>query len=94
MSLEDALVDGAKSLVCRETDRKHAEVSLEAWVDGEATSSRVHTGDILYVVDVLERELVAVVPVTVVKMLSYQCMRLYSTVCVHYGHVHIVNEVH
>ena len=53
MSLQDILVDSEEGIGFGETDGKYCEVSLKAWVDGEATSSRVHTGNILYIADFL-----------------------------------------
>ena len=59
---ENALVDGLESLHAWETDSKDTEVALEARVDGEAASSRVHAGDVLDIVDLLQRELMAIIP--------------------------------
>ena len=62
---EDALIDGSQCLVAWETDCKDAEVSLEPRVDGEAACCGVHAGHVLHVVDLLQSELVAVIPVCV-----------------------------
>ncbi len=45
-----------------ETDCKDTEVSLQSWVDGEATSSGVHAGHILHIVDFFQSQLIAVIP--------------------------------
>ena len=59
---EDALVDGLEGLGPGEADSKHAEVALQAGVDGEAPSRGVHAGHVLHVADLLQGELVPVVP--------------------------------
>ena len=68
--------------------------NLQPWIDGEATSSGVHAGDILHIVDLLQNKLGPVIPVVVVQVLPKECVRLDSTIRVHLGHVHIINEVH
>ncbi len=45
-----------------ETDCENAEVPLQSWVDGEATSSGVHAGHILHIVDLLQSQLVTIIP--------------------------------
>ena len=69
------------------------EVSLQPCVDSEATSSWVHTGHILDIANLLECHFLSVIPVGVVKMLPQQSVGLYSTIGVHLGHVHVINEV-
>ena len=59
---EDALVDGLEGLGPGEADGKHAEVALQAGVDGEAPGRGVHAGHVLHVADLLQGELVPVVP--------------------------------
>lgn len=56
---------------------------LQSGVNGEATSSRVHAGHILGVVDLLQGQLGAVVPMAVVNVLSDQGVGLYCEVLVH-----------
>jgi len=67
---QDAVVDGCQGVGAGEAEREDAEVSLQARVDGETSRRRVHTRHVLRVVDVLERQLRAVVPVTVVEVLA------------------------
>lgn len=62
---QDALIDGSQCLVAGETDCKDAEVSLEPRVDGEAACCGVHAGHVLHVVDLLQRQLGAVIPIYV-----------------------------
>ena len=59
---EDALVDGLKGLRPGEADGKHTEVALQTRVDGEAPSRGVHAGHILHVANLLQRQLVTVIP--------------------------------
>ena len=56
--------------------------NLKTRVNGEATSCRVHTGNILGVVDILEGQLVPVVPMAMVNVLSHERVRLHSEVLV------------
>lgn len=56
---------------------------LQPGVNSETTSSGVHTGDILGVVDVLESQLIPVIPMLMVNVLSNQCMWLHCEVFVH-----------
>ena len=58
------------SVYLRETDGKHTEVSLEACVDGEATSSRIHGGNVLDILYLFQSLLLAVVPVIVIQVLE------------------------
>nr|CAD7257237.1 unnamed protein product [Timema shepardi] len=83
-----------KRFLGREADGEHAEMPLEARVDGETTRGRVHARHKLAVVYVLEGELSPVIPVTVVHVLSHQGVGLDRTVCIHLGHVHIIDEIH
>ena len=48
------MVDGPQCLCAGKADSKHAEVALQARVDGEASGSRIHAGHILHVVDLLQ----------------------------------------
>ena len=66
---------------------------LQSRVNGEGPGCRVHTRHVLSVVDVLEGELGAVVPVTVVDVLADERVRLHGEVLVHLRHVHVVDEV-
>ena len=52
-----------------------------------------NTKQYLSVVNFLEGELVAIIPMAVVDVLSNQRVRLNSEVLIHFGHVHVVNEV-
>ncbi len=62
---EDAVIDGLQGVHTREADGKDTEVPLESWVDGEAACGGVHAGHILDVVDLLQGELVSVVPASI-----------------------------
>ena len=46
----------------REAHCKDAEVPQQSWVDGEASRCGVHASHILHVVDLLQSQLVAVIP--------------------------------
>ncbi len=90
---QDTAIDGVQGVRTREAESEHAEVPLQTCVYGKRPSSRVHAGHVLRVVNLLERELVTIVPVTVVEVLPDQSVRLHGEVLVYLGHVHIVNEV-
>ena len=68
-------------------------MSLQTRVDCEAARSGVHARHVLAVVDLLQAELLSVVPMLIVHVLSEERVRLHGTVRVHFGHVHIVDEV-
>ena len=68
-------------------------MSLQARVDGERAGRGVHARHVLRLVDLLQRQLVAVVPVTVVEVLPDERVRLHGEVLVDLGHVHVVDEV-
>lgn len=74
-------------------DGKHGKVSLKTRVNSETTRCGIHTRHVLTIVNLLERQLLSIVPVLVVEMLSQECVRLHSSVGVHLGHVHVVDEV-
>jgi len=62
---------------------------LKTGVDGEATSCWIHTCHILCVVNVLERQFYSVIPMTMINVLSDQCVGLYSEVF-----VNLISEKH
>ena len=76
MARQDAMIDCVKGSHPWEADSKHREMTLQSRVNGKATSSRVHTGNILNIVDFLEDHLLSIIPMFVIKMLSDQCVRL------------------
>ena len=76
MARQDTAVNCVKGSHPREADSKYREMSLQSRVNGKATSSRVHTGNILNIVDFLKDHLLSIIPMFVVKMLSDQCVRL------------------
>lgn len=43
-------------------DGKGGKMPLKSWIDGKATSSRIHTRNVLTVVDVLWSQLVSIIP--------------------------------
>jgi len=55
--------------LARKADSKDAKMTLKPRVNSERTSSGVHAGNILHVVDVLQYQLGPVVPVTEVHVL-------------------------
>ena len=93
MLVEDLLVDGFQSIETRERNGENGEVSLKSRIDGERTSGRVHTRNVLTVVDFFERKFGSIIPVRVIQVLSNESVRLHSAVSIDFGHVHIVNEV-
>ena len=68
-------------------------MSLQSGVNSEATSSWVHTGYVLDIANLLKCHFLSVIPVSVVKMLPQQSVRLYGAICIHLRHVHVINEV-
>ena len=70
VALKNAEIDSLQRVQLREADSKNTEVSLQTCVDCEASGSRVHRGHVLHVLDVLEYEFLAVIPVLVVQVLG------------------------
>ena len=64
-SLEDALIYCVESTGPWKVDGKDVEMTQQARVDCEAPGSWIHAGNVLDIVDFLERHLDAVVPVIV-----------------------------
>ena len=83
MLRENVAVDGVQSVLAGEADGEHVEVAQQARVDGEAAGGRVHARQVLRVVDLLERQLGPVVPVTVVEVLADERVRLHREIRVH-----------
>ena len=68
-------------------------MTLQPRIDREAASGRVHRGDVLGVVDLLQAELVPAIPVAVVHVLTDDRVRTHGSIGVDLGHVHVVQEV-
>jgi len=56
---------------------------LQSGVDGKGTSSRIHTGHVLSVVDFFQRQFGSVIPMFVVNVLPHESMRLHREVLIH-----------
>ena len=80
MLRQNVVVDGVQSVLPGKADRKYIEVAQQTRVDGKAAGSRVHARQILRVVDLLERQLGPVVPVSVVEVLSDERVRLHGEI--------------
>lgn len=74
--MQYARVDGQQGVVSRKAEREHREMSLKSRIDSETAGRWIHRGHVLRVMDLLQRQLGPVVPVTVVQMLANQRMRL------------------
>lgn len=82
MLRQDVVVDGLECISTGEAECKDTEVTLESRVDSETAGRGIHTGQVLSVVDVLERQLRPVVPMAVVEVLAHQSVWLYCEVLV------------
>ena len=63
-------------------DGEDSEVPLQPWIDGERAGSGVESRHILNLFDVFQGVLGAIIPVTVVKVLTKESMRLHGTILV------------
>jgi len=81
-------VDRQQSVLAGEAEREDVEMTQKSWVDCEAAGGRVHTGQILRVVDLLQSQLSPVVPVSVVQVLADQRVRLNSEIWIHLAAQH------
>jgi len=73
---EDVVVDGVKSVLAGEAECKHVEMTQESRINGEAAGGRIHTWQVLGVMNLFQCQLGPVVPVSVVQVLSNQRVRL------------------
>ena len=62
MIADYGVVDGEERLLARENDGKGGKMTLQPWVHRETSSGRVHSSDVLCVVDFLGSELGPAVP--------------------------------
>ena len=72
---------------------KKPEMSLQSWVHDEGTSSWVHGGAKLGVLDILQGELALVVPMLVVSVLSQESDSVLGVVWIPSWHVQVINEI-
>ena len=93
MIRKNRVVDGEKGIMSRKTHSKGGEMALQSGIDGEASGGWIHARQVLAIVNVLQRQLVSIVPMVVVQMLSNESVRLHRSVGVHLRHVHVVQEI-
>mmetsp|Transcript_11631 Transcript_11631/g.49673 ORF Transcript_11631/g.49673 Transcript_11631/m.49673 type:complete len:368 (-) Transcript_11631:7099-8202(-) len=77
-----------------EVHREGHEQPLQTGVDGERARGGVHARHVLRVFDLLQNDLVLVVPAVVVHELPRELDGRLRVVLVHERHVHVVEEVH
>lgn len=90
---QDTLIDGPQSFSTGEVDCKHSKMALKPGVNGETAGRRVHAGDILDIANLLESQLLPIVPMLVVQVLLDKCVGLDCAIGVHSRHVHVIYEV-
>ena len=78
MLKKNAVVNRLQSIRAWKAESENAEVALQASVDGEGSSGLVHARNILSVGNLLQGELVTIVPMAVVQMLTNQSVWLDS----------------
>ena len=63
-----AVFDQVGCVLCTwETDGEYAKVSLKSGVDGEATGSGVHAGHVLHIVNLLQSQLLSIIPIKITR---------------------------
>jgi hypothetical protein len=77
----------------RELDSTKEEVALETGIHDERTSSWVHCSNIHCALDLLDGQLLSIVPVFVIFMLSDKSNSTLGVIVVEGGHVKVINEV-
>ena len=90
MIRHDGAVDGEQRLLTRKNNSKCCKMSLQSWIDCEASSSWIHAGNVLGVVDVLQSQFVPTVPVTVINMLPDDGVRSCCPININFRHVHVI----
>lgn len=76
--MQNVGINRNESIAAREVESKDTEVSLKSCVYGEVSGRLVHAGHVLSVRNLLQGQLVPVVPVSIIEMLSYQSVWLDS----------------
>ena len=87
------VVDREQRLSTWEDNGKSCKMSLKSWIDCKTSSWRIHASHILTIVNVLLCQLVPIIPVAIVHVLSDQCVRSHSSICINLWHVHVIKEV-
>jgi len=64
-------------------DSKYTEMALETWINCEAASCRIHTGHILTLMNVFQYQFITIIPMTIVKVLTDQRVRLHCSIGVY-----------
>lgn len=70
MLSEESVIDSEERGLFWEWNGKSPEMPLESWVNLEGTCSWVHTGSVLSVFNILQGQLVSVIPMFIVFVLS------------------------
>jgi hypothetical protein len=89
----ESIVDGEQRGLLGERNSKGPEVTLKTRVDLERTSSWVHASCVKGVLDVLQGQLGAIIPVIVIFVLSQKRDSSLSVVGIKSGHVQVINEI-
>jgi len=94
MASKNGAVNSRQVLVTWHLAREGAEMSLQPWVDKKAAAFLVHAAHVLCVRDVLlQRQVCAIEPRSIVDMLPHQADGCLSTICLYERQVEVVHEV-
>lgn len=85
------MIDGGNSLRAGKAHSEYTKMTLQSRVDRKTTRGGIHTRYVLAIVNIFQSELIPIVPMTVIHVLSDQCMRLNRSVGIHLWHVHVVD---
>ena len=93
MLVEECGENREKRARLRELDSAKEEVALEAGIDDKGTGSWVHCSNIHCALDLLNGQLLSIIPVLVILMLSDESNSTLGVIVVASGHVKVINEV-
>ena len=93
VALEECIVDGIQAFAARQFNGEHHVPTHQARVHQRASRGRIHRRDPLTVADILQRELIAIVPVLVVKVRTHQRYGCLRHVIIKLRHVQVVDKV-
>ena len=93
MLVEEGTEDGEERSLLRELDRTEEEVALQTGVDNEGTSCGIHRSHIHRALDLLDSELLSVIPVSIVLVLTDESDGTLSIILIESWHVQVIDEV-
>lgn len=93
MLIQEGTEDGEERCLLWELNRTEEEVALQTWVDNEGTSCRIHRSYVHRALDLLDCELLSVVPVSIILVLADESDGTLCIILIESWHVQVIDEV-